>query len=112
MWGQFEIESGYWSSAIWIIFFSLIVGVTLTLRFVALMEFNEKSGRSELPLSGQEAPEDEAKAAVPASSLLSCFLTALEPVYLCLSRLNSGMLSDSLGYFLLSLAFWGVLMLF
>ncbi|MCL2009826.1 MAG: hydrogenase [Synergistaceae bacterium] len=115
MWGHMETGSGYWNVFMWFVFFAIVSGFVLWFRSFGRMDYKRNTEQDEMFLSGwsgSEVPADGAKAAAPGSASYWGFNVALEPVYNVLKRFHNGSASDYAGYFVVTTALIGILLLF
>jgi hypothetical protein len=75
------------------------------------MDYKRNTDQDEIYLSGNEIPADGAKISVPASASYWGFRVVMEPFYNVLIRLHSGKGSDYAGYFVVTTAIIGLLLL-
>ena len=111
MWGQLETGFGHWNVLIWILFFLIVGGAVLWLRSLGRSDYKRNTAQDEIYWSGNEVPEDGAEISVPASSSYWGFRVAMEPLYRVLNALHSGNASDYAGYFVVTTALIGLLVL-
>ena len=112
MWSQLETGAGYWNDFVWLFFFVIISGFVLWARSFGRMDYKRNTDQDEIFLSGNEVPDDGAKISVPASASYWGFRVAMEPLYELLNRFHSGNASDYAGYFVVTAALIGLLVLF
>ncbi|MDR1874691.1 MAG: hydrogenase [Synergistaceae bacterium] len=111
MWGQVTSGFGYWDVFTWFFFFALISFFVLWVRSLGRMDYKRNSDQDEIYWSGNEVPEDGAQISVPASSSYWGFRVAMEPLYRILLAFHSGNASDYAGYFVVTAALVGLLIL-
>ncbi|MDR1379261.1 MAG: hydrogenase [Synergistaceae bacterium] len=111
MWNQLETGFGYWNVFVWLFFFLIVSGFVLWVRSLGRMDYKRNTDQDEIYLSGNEVPEDGAAISVPASSSYWGFRVAMEPLYRLLDRFHSGNASDYAGYFVVTTALIGLLIL-
>jgi len=112
MWGQLKTGFGYWNDFVWLLLFLLTLGFVLWVRSLGRMDYKRNTDQDEIFWSGNEVPPDGAKISVPASASYWGFRVAMEPVYAALDRFHSGNASDVAGYFVVTAAVIGLLLLF
>ena len=111
MWGQISVSLGHWNPLVWIFFFLIICGFVLWVRSFGRMDYKRNSDQDEIYWSGNEVPEDGAEISVPASASYWGFRVAMEPLYRILDTFHSGNASDYAGYFVVTVALIGLLVL-
>jgi hypothetical protein len=112
IWGQLETGFGYWNVFVWLFLFVIVSGFVLWVRSLGRMDYKRNTDQDEIYWSGNEVPSDGAKISVPASASYWGFRVAMEPVYAVLNALHSGNASDYAGYFVVTAAIIGLLLLF
>lgn len=111
MWGQLDTGFGYWNVFVWLFFFVMISCFVLWVRSLGRMDYKRNTAQDEIYWSGNEVPEDGAEISVPASSSYWGFRVAMAPLYDILNRFHSGNASDYAGYFVVTVALIGLLVL-
>lgn len=112
MWGQIETGYGYWNVFVWLVMFTLVSGFVLWFRSLGRMDYRRNTDQDEIYWSGNEVPADGGKISVPASASYWGFRVAMEPLYNLLSRFHSGNAADYAGYFVVTAAIIGLLLMF
>ena len=112
MWNQLETGFGHCNVFVWLCFFVIVSGFVLWIRSLGRMDYKRNTDQDEIYWSGNEVPDDGAKISVPASSSYWGFRVAMEPLYALLNRFHSGNASDYAGYFIVTAALIGLLVLF
>ena len=112
MWNQLETGFGYWNVFAWLILFLLVSGFVLWVRSLGRSDYKRNTDQDEIYWSGNEVPADGANISVPASASYWGFRIAMEPLYSLLNRFHSGNASDYAGYFVVTTAVIGLLLLF
>ena len=112
MWGQLQTGFGYWNVFAWLVMLALASGFVLWVRSLGRMDYKPNTDQDEIYWSGNEVPPDGANISVPASASYWGFRVAMEPLYAVLDRFHSGNASDYAGYFVVTAAIIGLLMLF
>jgi hypothetical protein len=111
MWNQLESGFGHWNVFVWLFFFVAISGFALWLRSLGRSDYKRNTDQDEIYWSGNPVPEDGAKIAVPASSSYWGFRVAMGPLYERLNQFHSGNASDYAGYFIVTAALIGLVVL-
>ena len=112
MWNQLETGFGYWNVFVWLVMFLLVSGFALWLRCLGRTDYKRNTDQDEIYWSGNEVPTDGANISVPASASYWGFRVAMAPLYAVLDRFHSGSASDYAGYFVVTTAIIGLLLLF
>ena len=112
MWNQMETGFGYWNVFVWLVLFVLVSGFVLWVRSLGRMDYKRNTDQDEIYWSGNEVPVDGANISVPASASYWGFRVAMEPLYAVLNLFHSGNASDYAGYFVVTTAVVGLLLLF
>jgi hypothetical protein len=112
MWNQLDTGFGHWNVFVWLCFFFIVSGFVLWIRSLGRMDYKRNTDQDEIYWSGNEVPEDGAKISVPASSSYWGFRVAMGPLYGLLNQFHSGNASDYAGYFVVTVALIGLLVLF
>ena len=111
MWGHLNSGFGHWNVFLWVLFFLMFSGFVLWFRSLGRSDYKRNTDQDEIYWSGNEVPEDGAKISVPASASYWGFRVAMEPLYRILNAFHSGNASDYAGYFIVSVALIGLLVL-
>lgn len=111
MWSQLDTGFGYWNVFVWLFFFVLLSGFVLWVRSLGRMDYKRNSDQDEIYWSGNEVPDDGSEISVPASSSYWGFRVAMEPLYRILNAFHSGNASDYAGYFVVTVALVGLIVL-
>ena len=111
MWSQLDTGFGHWNVFVWLFFFVIISAFALWVRSLGRMDYKRNTEQDEIFWSGNEVPEDGADFSVPASSSYWGFRVAMEPLYNLLNRFHNGNASDYAGYFIVTVASIGILVL-
>ncbi|MDR1740837.1 MAG: hydrogenase [Synergistaceae bacterium] len=111
MWTQLNSGAGYWNVFVWLLFFAGMSCLVLWLRSFGRHDYMRNTLQDDIYWSGNEVPEDGAKISVPASASYWGFRVAAAPVYAFLDRLHNGSASDYAGYFVVTAALIGALVL-
>ena len=111
MWGQVYSGFGYWDVYFWLLFFVIAAGMILFIRALGRSDYKEGTEQDEIFYGSNEVPEDGADMGVPAASAYWGFVEALRPYYDWLVELHTGIASDYVGYFVLTVAAVAVLVL-
>ncbi|GHV45174.1 hypothetical protein FACS1894204_03620 [Synergistales bacterium] len=111
MWSQLNSGFGYWNVLVWIIFFAGISSFVLWIRLLGRMDYKRNTDQDEIYWEGNEVPDDGSAISVPASSSYWGFRVAMEPLYKLLDKFHSGSGSDYAGYFVVTVALVGLLVL-
>jgi len=101
--GKVYTGFGYWDVGAWILFFAVAAFYILWLRAQGRSDFKKGTDQDEIYWSGNEVPEDGAE--------LWGFRKALEPFYKGLLGMHTGIATDMVGYYVLSVAFMAVFIL-
>jgi hypothetical protein len=109
--GKVYTGFGYWDVGAWILFFAVAAFYILWLRSQGRSDYKKGTAQDEIYWSGNEVPEDGAELSVPASSAYWGFRKALEPFYKGLLGMHTGIATDMVGYYVLSVAFMAVFIL-
>jgi hypothetical protein len=112
MWNQLDTGFGHWNVFVWLFFFVIISCFVLWVRSLGRSDYKRNTDQDEIYWSGNEVPEDGAEISVPASSSYWGFRVAMEPLYAVLNQFHSGNASDYAGYFIVTVALIGLLVLF
>ncbi|HRV99433.1 MAG TPA: hydrogenase [Aminobacteriaceae bacterium] len=111
MFGTVYTGFGYWDVSAWIVFFAIAAGLTLWLRAQGREDFKEGTDQDEIYWSGNPVPDDGAEISVPASSAYWGFRKAMEPFYKVLTGMHTGIATDIVGFYVLTVAFMAVFIL-
>ena len=111
MWGQLQSGFGYWNDFVWLIMFVLIAGFVLWFRSLGRMDYKRNTDQDEIYWSGNEVPADGANISVPARATYWGFRAAMKPLYDVLDLFHSGSAADYAGYFVVTAAVIGILLL-
>ena len=102
---------GFWNIGAWIVFFAVAAGYVYWLRAQGRMDYKKDTDQDEIFWSGNEVPGEGEDITVPASSAYWGFRKALEPFYKGLLGMHTGLPTDVLGYYVLTVAFLAVFIL-
>lgn len=111
MWTKVYSGFGYWDVYIWLIFFVISSTLVLWLRSLGRNDYKEGTEQDEIFYGSNEVPEDGDDMGVPAASAYWGFVKALKPYYDTLIEIHSGIVSDYVGFFVLTVAVLTVLVL-
>ena len=111
MWEKVYSGFGYWDVYLWLLFFAIASAVVLFIRSKARSDYKEGTEQDEIFYGSNIVPEDGGDIAVPAASAYWGFVEALKPYYNWLIELHTGIASEYVGYFMLTLAVVAVLVL-
>ncbi len=111
MWAKVYSGFGYWDVYIWLIFFGITAALVLWLRSLGRNDYKEGTEQDEIFYGSNEVPEDGDDMGVPAASAYWGFVKALKPYYDILIEIHSGIVSDYVGYFVLTVAVLAILVL-
>jgi len=112
MWGQLYTGFGYWNVFVWLVMFVLVSYFVLWVRSLGRSDYKRNTDQDEIYWSGNEVPADGTQISVPASASYWGFRVAMEPLYALLDRFHNGNASDYAGYFVVTTAIIGLLLLF
>ena len=111
MWEKVYSGFGYWDVYLWLLFFAIASAVVLFIRSKGRSDYKEGTEQDEIFYGSNIVPEDGGDIAVPAASAYCGFVEALKPYYNWLIELHTGIASEYVGYFMLTLAVVAVLVL-
>lgn len=111
MWEKVYTGFGYWDVYIWILFFLIASAAILFIRSKGRGDYKEGTEQDEIFYGSNIVPKDGADMGVPAASAYWGFVEALKPYYNWLVELHTGIGSDYVGYFMLTMAVVAVLVL-
>jgi hypothetical protein len=111
MWTQLDSGFGHWNVFVWLLFFVALSCFVLWIRSLGRTDYKRNTDQDEIYWSGNDVPDDGARISVPASSSYWGFRVAMEPLYDLLNRFHSGNASDYAGYFIVTAALAGLLIL-
>ena len=111
MWEKVYSGFGYSDVYLWLLFFAIASAVILFIRSKGRSDYKEGTEQDEIFYGSNIVPEDGADMAVPAASAYWGFVEALKPYYNWLIELHTGIASEYVGYFMLTLAVVAVLVL-
>ena len=111
MWEKVYSGFGYWDVYLWLLFFAIASAVVLFIRSKGRSYYKEGTDQDEIFYGSNIVPEDGGDIAVPAASAYWGFVEALKPYYNWLIELHTGIASEYVGYFMLTLAVVAVLVL-
>ncbi len=102
---------GYWNVYAWIMFFAIGALVVLFIRFTGRSDYEKGTYQDEVFYGGNPVPQDGEDLAVPASSSYWGFTKALASFYDVLVNLHTGILSDYMGFLIVTAAIISLLIL-
>ena len=111
MWEKVYSGFGYWDVYLWLLFFAIASAVVLFIRSKGRSDYKEGTEQDEIFYGSNIVPEDGGDIAVPAASAYWGFVEALKPYHNWLIELHTGIASEYVGYFMLTLAVVAVLVL-
>ncbi|MFA5622469.1 MAG: hydrogenase [Thermovirgaceae bacterium] len=111
MWEKVYSGFGYWDVYIWLFFFVICAVIILLIRSLGRSDYKEGTEQDEIFYGSNIVPEDGADMGVPAASAYWGFVEALKPYYEWLIELHTGIASEYVGYFMLTMAVVAVLVL-
>ncbi len=103
---------GFWNVFSWLLFFFLITASVLWFRSLGREDYKKSSPQDEIFFGGNEVPEDGAAISVPASSAYWGFKKALKGFYTFLDSWHSGVATEYVAWFVLTVAIFSLLLVF
>ncbi len=103
---------GFWNFFSWLAFFSCIAALVLWFRSQGRKDYKEDSLQDEIFYGGNPVPRDGAEIMVPASSAYWGFKKALHGFYALLDSWHSGVATDYVAWFALTVAIFALLLVF
>ena len=111
MWTQLDSGFGFWNVFVWLVFFGVLYCFAMWFRSLGRTDYKRNTDQDEIYWSGNDVPDDGSEISVPASASYWGFRVAMEPLYAILNRFHSGNASDYAGYFIVTTALLGLLIL-